>query len=195
MEAYSTNEVFHKSIVKAFKLDEYLEVLNLFHSDTYDTHKNEFQRAFCNYFGVRGNKKWRKIFFTIVDEYREASTMEFKILLAKVKESTGQYELSYCSKVQALKHPECPIIDKILLNFFKLKMPYKKTISDLVKLYNDYSARFTDFCDSPSGQSLITMFNGVLGESSLTDTKKIDTILWILRDSEVTYDKVEEHKN
>ena len=190
MEAYSTNEMFHRSIVKALKLDEYLKVLNLFHCDAYDIHKMEFQRAFCNYFAVRNNKTWRTKFFAIVDEYRDAPNMEFETFFTKVKESTGQYELSFCSKVQALKHPEYPILDKYLLDFFKMKMPYKKSISNLVELYIDYRARFTDFRDSPSGQSLIAMFNDVVSDPTITDTKKIDTMIWILRDPNVKYDLV-----
>lgn len=180
MTNITSTGLFESSLMKAYGLDQYLEIMKLYHSDDYAIKKHDFQETFSSYFRLRRDDEWKSHFFRIADDYRQKNGYPLEILLTKVKEITGNYELSFCSKLLAIHQPNHPIVDSILLKFFDLKQPTVKNVNDLVILYIEYSKRFDVFMHSRAGQSLIALFDKVFPhlKSEISDVKKMDTIIW-----------------
>ena len=104
--------------------------------------------------------------------------------LHELYERTGRIEVSFASKLVATLDPEKPVIDQFVLANFNLTPTYR-TGSDregkALKVYSQLCAMYETFITSPEGQLILTRFRDRYPKADVTDTKRIDLVLWQIR--------------
>lgn len=109
--------------------------------------------------------------------------------------SKERNETSFASKMLHTFKPEFPIWDRIVAtDHFGMKVPNKAEKEIVYDIYEKYVTRFNEYKSSDSGKELINIFNEICDElfdenflnenkpkTTITDTKKIDFLLWCCR--------------
>ena len=86
-------------------------------------------------------------------------------------------EASFSSKMIATLNPQMPIWDKYVLQNLGLKAPYsyaKNRLTKVVRLYD----QIIQWYDTEEAKHCLEIFNQHYPNVEMTDTKKIDWILW-----------------
>ncbi len=109
----------------------------------------------------------------------------FPQALGALRDATGRIEASFASKLVATLHPTMPVIDKFVLGNFGLCLPYynssnreTKTIEVYDRLCKDYDV----LTGSSQGLMIREKFSLRFPWAEITDIKKIDLVLWQIRD-------------
>ena len=81
-------------------------------------------------------------------------------------------------------NPKFPIWDSIVTKcHFKINVPYYKANKNLLcEKYLEYTSQFEEYKLSANGKMLIDLFNKRFPNINISDTKKIDFILWQARE-------------
>jgi hypothetical protein len=94
-------------------------------------------------------------------------------------------EASFSSKLVATINPELPIWDSIVLNHLGKKAPayYRKNrLKETVILYEEIAKWYERFMKTEEAMGIIQLFDEDYPNSGLTDIKKVDFVLWQIRD-------------
>ena len=145
-----------------------------------------FQRAYNGFYRVqRRQASWYSTYYNIMEQLK-GSKPTFGDILDRVYEVTGRYEPSFSSKLVATLCPDKPVWDKHVLSNIKQKAPAyssRTKIHDAKLRYADIENWYQTFLPSDDGVNWIKQFNELIPEhNKLTDLKKVDLILWQMRD-------------
>ncbi len=143
----------------------------------------EFQRRFTAFYRVRRSFEWRAQFFVLMEKSK-SSGGNFSEALRTIHLSTGRIEASFASKLVATLDPSKPVIDRFVLGCFQLRLPSWGSANREEKttgLYRQLCLKFDDFVKSHDGINIRNMFDEEYPDVEITDTKKLDLVLWQIR--------------
>ena len=144
----------------------------------------DFQREFDFFYKVRRNAEWRKVFFEIF-ERKKKKNCSYKEIITELYEGTGQVEASFASKMLASIDENMPIWDSKVLDRIGIKSSNKRgqqKLEETIELYDVIVQWYSDLkANKASYNEYITSFDSRFPDySSISDTKKIDFILWAM---------------
>ena len=148
----------------------------------------DFQREFDFFYKVRRNAEWRKVFFEIF-ERKKKKNCSYKEIITELYEGTGQVETSFASKMLASIDENMPIWDSKVLDRIGIKSSNKRgqqKLEETIELYDVIVQWYSDLkANKASYNEYITSFDSRFPDySSISDTKKIDFILWAMGEEE-----------
>lgn len=146
----------------------------------------EFQRAYNGFYRVqRRQASWYSTYYNLMEELKGSKPI-FGDVLDRVYEVTGRYEPSFSSKLVATLCDDKPVWDQHVLKNIGQKAPSYAShtkIRDAKLRYADIENWYKTFLTSDKGVNWINQFNDLIPEhGKLTDLKKVDLILWQMRD-------------
>ncbi len=176
----NTKKVIHK-IEPGLK--KYKAIMDYFYEVNVSQDK-EFQRKFNGFYRIRQRPKdFYQTYYSLLEECK-TKPLEFNKILKTLNEKLGRIEASFSSKLLATINTSMPIWDAFVLENLNLKKPaqYSKTrIEDTVKLYNQIIDWYKNIIISTEGIQMLEIFENEYPESGISDIKKIDFILWQIR--------------
>lgn len=177
-------------IVSAIKkaengIEQYLEIMELFGNVNVSEHKG-FQKKYNSFYRVRQRpREWYDSYYLLMEDCKTGG-VSFDSVIDSIFHATGRYEPSFSSKLLATVDVQKPIWDiYVLKNTGFTPPPYysKNKVSLAKEAYKSIEGWYKDFLSSGEGAIWIDLFNKNVGLSSqISDIKKIDFILWQIRD-------------
>jgi hypothetical protein len=170
------------AIINAKKgISQYLEIMELFPKSNVAMDHN-FQRKYNAFYRVRQrNENWYRVYYQFMED-QKGHNISFTEVLHYFKMKLGRYEPSFSSKLLATHNPDMPVWDVHVQSNIDLKPPpyYSSKKFELAQsAYQKIQAWYKDFECSPEGEKIINMFDNLIIESKfITNTKKIDFVLW-----------------
>ena len=151
----------------------------------------EFRKTFNGYYKLRQRSaKWYDKYYSLF-ESQFCADCSFEDLLREMHTVNGSLEVSFISKLIATVNPQMPIWDQYVVRNIGLesewlcssRLPKEKRIQKAVEIYNKIVKWYSDFLNDETGKACIKLFDQLLPQykDKLSDTKKIDCILWSKR--------------
>ena len=164
-------------------LKKYEHIMNRLHET--DVSKDiEFQRMFNGFYKMRQRKpEFYKEYYTLLEE-NKTNAISFGIVIEHLYRKFQRIEPSFSSKMVATINPNFPVWDEYVLTNLGLSKPAygtKNRINKTISLYNDIVKWYVDFLPTDDAKKMIILFNDRYKGANITDTKKIDLILWQIR--------------
>jgi hypothetical protein len=165
-------------------LKKYKTIMDKFYD--VDVSQNiEFQRLFNGFYKIRQRPKaFYSTYYSLLEKCKQ-KPLEFKDVLETFHNKTGRIEPSFSSKLLATINTSMPIWDVFVLKNLKLKPPpqYSKTrLEDTITLYNRIVEWYDGKTKSSEGKKMMEIFDETYPDSNISDIKKIDFILWQIRE-------------
>ena len=138
----------------------------------------DFQRFYNGFYRMRQrNSAFYTSYYQFFEENKHNQQLTFEDILHYLYGQTGQIHASFSSKMLATIRPEMPLWDKFVLQNLSLRAPYpyeKNRFEKVVQLYN----YIIQWYSTEETQNYLAIFNQHYPDAVMTDTKKIDWILW-----------------
>ncbi len=183
MNKQSIKMAIQKAIDKG-KIAQYLRIMSMLHKIDVSIDK-DFQREF-NAFYKMGQKKpdWYKEYFRFMQESKDGRP-EFKSVLMHFQSIFNRHEPSFASKFVATINPKRPVWDQHVFINTKIKRPSyasKNKAQEILAAYDLLQIWYDKFITSKDGVTLLETFRAMVPEhGKISDTKKIDFVLWQTR--------------
>lgn len=168
-------------------LIKYNNIMELFQNSQNVKSDTEFQKRFKGFYRLRRNDAFCEVYFKILQDNREDLNLSFETVLKKLFDNFNRIEASFSSKLIATINPNLPVWDSIVLNNLKEQL-ISENIKKLDKMeqalfkYNKLKRWYSENLNSDNCKLLIDQFDRNFPKSKITDTKKIDLILWQSRE-------------
>ena len=162
-------------------VDKYLEIMTCV--GTIDVSSDRcFQKRFNHFYRIRQKSAvWYQTYYDLLEESKVASP-SFEQVLLHLHDALGSFEASFSSKLVATIDPDQPIWDSHVLKNIGKSPPRCGTPArarKIVELFRDIQDWYRATLKSTQGDRIVSIFNDRIGENPiLTDTKKIDFVLW-----------------
>lgn len=144
----------------------------------------DFQKNFNGFYRMRQRKpEFYQEYYYFMEEHKEKK-IDFETVLYHFYDKFDRVEASFSSKMLATLNPHMPVWDEFVLNNLDLKKPSyssKNRLSKTVDVYNQIIYWYEDFLETDDAKEMIALFDKKYPQKNLTDTKKIDLILWKMR--------------
>lgn len=148
----------------------------------------KFQTTFNAFYKVRRNLGWREKYYKLFEDVRTSGDLSFESILKRLYNDTHRVEASFASKMLATLNPDMPIWDSVVLAKLELARPQwskcaETRLQNAVKRYGEIVDKFKSISDE-NKQYMIGEFDRAFEQfRDFSDTKKIDFIIWQMRDS------------
>ena len=163
-------------------LRKYLNIMNRIHKVDV-TIDADFQRSYNGFYRVRQRKKdFYDTYYSFMEDNKN-SAPSFEETLLYIHKELGRVEASFSSKLVATLNPDMPIWDSVVLQNLNLKMPNSSSnrLFKTIMLYDKICRWYAEFKSSDEGKSMIELFDNYYPGTLITDTKKVDFVLWQIR--------------
>lgn len=161
------------------KLPTYLNIMDTLLKTDVSTDR-DFQRMFNGYYRVqRRSSSFYTAFYRFLEDHKQDQNLTYSSVLQEIHSATGRIERSFSSKLFATVRPEYPVWDSHVLNNLGLKPPTYGT-RDLDKIVSTYEC-ICSWYQSDEARQRVAIFDAHFPNAPITDTKKIDFILWQTR--------------
>jgi hypothetical protein len=173
-----------KVLGRLSSVGQYTALMKMWKDDSqFEIFKSQYEEF---YKLKRYPEKFRNKYFAYMQENKGNSSLTFKEVLTELKGFQGTVEASFASK---LLHTICPddfpTWDKWIGKYTKIKIPSnkdkQKQFNQAVERYINLTTWFKDYIISKQGETVLKLFNNYYPAFKLTNTKKIDLVLWQLR--------------
>ena len=165
-------------------VQKYIIIMDWFNK-TDVTLDKEFQRKFNGYYKVRQRKpEFYEAYYSFM-ESKKGTDVTFGEILNYFFKKLGRVEASFSSKLLATINPKKPIWDEFVLKNLGLKKPStysKDRLSKIIDLYKSIENWYVDFFESEDADQIIRTFDIRYPNSGINNVKKIDFLLWKVRD-------------
>ena len=146
----------------------------------------DYQRNYNRFYRVRRGAEWQSVYYEILlREY--GNKPSFAQVITEMYERTGNIEPSFSSTLVATLDTDKPVWDKyVLTNLGKKLTGTNKEVrlKNAISLYQDIEEWYCAFLLTEEGKQWISLFDEKLIEFfDLSATKKIDLILWSMREN------------
>lgn len=174
----NAHELLQEKLARSLGLDGYAAIMQ----GKDDIDSPDFQRKFNGFYRVRRNGEWRTIYYDLFKKARNQH-WSFAQIITEIYRSTGNVEASFSSKMLATIDPDKPIWDQFVLKGLGLKLkgttPEEK-LHNAIALYRRIEKWYADYLLTEEARQNIAEFDRILPDYTwLSDTKKIDFLLWI----------------
>ncbi len=140
----------------------------------------EFQRKYNGFYKMRQRSSdYYQTYFSFMEQ-KKSTGVSFEDTLKQLSK-LGRIEMSFSSKLVATIDPTKPVLDEFVLKNLGLSKPKsysKNRIEQTIELYNKIEKIYTDFLFTNEGKDLLSEFDRFFPGTDLTDTKKLDLMLW-----------------
>lgn len=118
-------------------------------------------------------------FTPFFEQHKYDKDLTYPTVLEALYSETGRVERSFSSKILATVRPELPVWDKYVLeNLGEAVPPYgSRNLAKIIAAYDDICAWY----QSDEALRLVPVFDAHFPNIPITNTKKIDFILWQTR--------------
>ena len=145
-----------------------------------------FQRKFKAFYKVRQRpKEWYEKYFASMQDWK-GTNPTFDEVLDHLNILLSRYEPSFSSKLVATLDPEQPVWDKFVLKNTRTKEPSytsKQKFEEAKAAYKGIQKWYQQFLSSRDGKLVKSVFEQIVPEhAKITDLKKVDFVLWQMRD-------------
>lgn len=146
----------------------------------------DYQRNYNRFYRVRRGAEWQSVYYEILlREY--GNKPSFAQVITEMYERTGNIEPSFSSKLVATLDTDKPVWDKYVLTNLSKKLTgtnKEVRLKNAISLYQDIEEWYRAFLLTEEGKQWISLFDEKLIEFfDLSATKKIDLILWSMREN------------
>lgn len=154
----------------------------------------KYQSKYKNFYKMNRvknpNKNFYQEYFKIINKLKGKDNIDFKTVYNEVRKFQTNNEISFASKLAHTLNDDLPIWDEIVASIhFGYLRPSKESSNwenASIYLYEAYQRNFAYYKNNnPEAKQIIKTFNKVFKdyEDKISDTKKIDFILWLDRDN------------
>lgn len=185
LSTFIDKDIFGKVLADALGLEKYKLILKIY--DEHGVDNISFQRSFNSFFKVRRNSAWRETFYSVFLKCSNQKDVSFKEIITTLYAMTNQIEPSFSSKMLHVINPNYPIWDQYVIKNLGLKLTGNKEtkLHNAIKIYDDIINWYGGYLVSKTGKEFIDDFDQRLPRfRDITNVKKIDSVLWKLRDYE-----------
>ncbi len=172
-------KILQSQLARSLGLDRYAEIM------AGDPMSPDFQRTFNGYYRIRRNEAWRRQYYALFAKARSEG-FSFAQIITELYQLTGNVEASFSSKMLATIDASKPIWDQYVLQNLGLELAGKtqeEKLQNAVALYDQIEKMYADYLTTDEAQSSITAFDQLLPDYAwISDTKKIDCLLWSKRE-------------
>lgn len=167
-------------------LKKYQWIMKAFKETDVSTNR-EFQRKFNHFYRIRQRTpEFYASFYQKLEASKKGKCPTFGEILEYFWSIFQRIEASFSSKLIATVNPNLPVWDNEVLRNLKLRKPYYYEIDELrlektKKLYALMRKWYADYLKTEECRKQLADFDKRFPHSGITDTKKIDLILWQTR--------------
>lgn len=162
------------------EVKRYCDLMQNLHKTNVSENK-DFQRKYNGYYKMqRRSADFYRCYYEYLDRQKNNVGLTYEEVLRYIYEQTGRVEASFSSKLLASANPNMPIIDSRVFEFLGFGLPYyyeKNRIEKIISLYE----KLVHWYQSEDSNGFLDKFNEILPNVEISDTKKIDFILWLSR--------------
>ena len=174
-------------------IEQYSALQRDFHNTPDVTNAPNFQRTFRAFYQVRRDATWQRAFFEFMQQHRMAPPSFQKTLMALAAQAQ-RCEASFASKLAATLNPDLPVLDSLVLGVMRTHLgrrgsghgkwtllrtgTLESRLERAIIVYNDLIDTVADILSTPGVRGLIGLFDKSNERYALTDTKKLDLMLW-----------------
>ena len=142
----------------------------------------DFQKAFNGFFRMgRRTKEYYHDYYHYLQQHKETG-ISFADALTFLYEKHGRLEMSFVSKMVAMVNPAYPIWDSIVTKgHFGIIAPYanaKNRLQKGIDQYNRYCDCYHTYMQTAEAKMKIAEFDTLFPGTQITETKKLDFMLW-----------------
>lgn len=171
-------EVLQEQLARSLGLDRYAFIIRG------NPLSPDYQKIFNGYYRVRRNEEWRANYYSLFRKAQKES-YSFEQIIRELYYLTGNVEASFSSKMLATIDASKPIWDQYVLNNLNLVLTGKSPVEKLqcaTALYREIEKWYVDYLKTSEARKNIGFFDRMLPNYSwVSDTKKIDCLLWSKR--------------
>jgi hypothetical protein len=141
-----------------------------------------WRKKYNHFYRVRRDEAFQREYYNIFRTIREQSAT-FEQVLKNVFLKTNRIEASFSSKLFATHYPDMPIWDSEVLKKLGMSPPKQHKmepdrIQGIIKCYDAIADWYKHELNSERGIAMLDIFDKRIGKAAITDTKKIDLMLW-----------------
>lgn len=166
-------------------LVKYLRIMDTLNNVDVSTNE-DFQKAYNGFYRMRQRKsEFYEKYYSFMESNKNNKEISFEKTLLYFHNELGRVEASFSSKLIATINPSLPIWDSVVLKNLNLKQPYtysKDRVEKTILLYNKINLWYQDIIESEQGKRIISIFDSNYPNTPITNVKKIDFVLWQMRD-------------
>lgn len=176
------DEVMKEMIMDYLKIDKYERIINNLHKMDISTKDNQFKDDFNSYYMVRRDPTWQEKYYTYFQNIKDKDkdSLSFSKILQDIS-FDDKVESSFASKMLATIDQDKPIIDKNILNYFKLKIDgstKEERIDKAIKVYDTIEKEYKKLLRNDEINSTIDKLKKLIDKNDISETKILDYILW-----------------
>ena len=141
----------------------------------------EFQKKYNGFYRMRQRSSdYYQRYFSFLEQNKNTE-VSFEKTLKYFDEKLSRIEASFSSKLVATIDPTKPVWDEFVLKNLGLSKPKnhsKNRIEQTIELYHEIEHKYKEFLLTNKGKDLLIEFDRFFPDTDLTDTKKLDLLLW-----------------
>ena len=150
---------------------------------------DDFQRDYNHFFRVRQkSQEFYTEYYKFMEKHKNDKALTYEAVLKHLYRIEGKVEASFASKLLSMINPDLPVLDRQVLENLDVKLSrptdHKKRIECSLAAYEEICEWYKNHFKSGEAKEWIKLFDGHYPEAKnkITDVKKIDLILWQIRD-------------
>jgi hypothetical protein len=187
-----TKKQIKDALLRLSDVGRYKHLMDLFRQG--DVSKDTvFQEKYEEFYMLkRRPEKFRKAYFVYMQKQRENKELKFKDVLEYLftvrQKGKVKVEASFAAKLLHTINPKFPTWDEWIGENIDTKIPPSnndkaRQIEKAIELYDQLIDNFDKYRKSENGKKLLATFDNTFPgfKNTITDTKKIDLVLWQMR--------------
>lgn len=145
----------------------------------------EYRRKFAGYYRMRFvSPKYRDCFFSLFETVKNNNALSFEDVSKQLFQVDKRHQFSFISKMLHTIDPNRPIYDSHVHMALQIYRPYQSEIEREIKqdiqILNQISEAYRRLEASKEIVEILTEFDKIVPDRSMTVAKKLDFILWAL---------------
>jgi len=177
------NKVRGALLEKGPRINKYFEIMRIVH-ETNVKEDTCFRTLFNGFYKIMKKKpEFYDIFYSYLEKHK-SKEVKYEDILQYFYKEFGRIEKSFSSKLLATIDPNMPVWDTIVLDRLGMAAPttttpdkFKKTVD----MYYDIVEWYEIYLTTDNAKEVIQIFDAVFPCNSATNIKKIDLVLWSIR--------------
>jgi hypothetical protein len=148
----------------------------------------DFQTRYNHFYRVqRRGKAWYAEYYSFMERNKNNKALGLEEILCHLYRCFERVEFSFSSKILATINPDMPIWDKQVMENAGLRLPpgadKKRKLEESIISYANLTAWYGEYMKSENGKRMIELFDASYPGASISDTRKIDFVLWQMRNA------------
>ncbi|MDR0474878.1 MAG: hypothetical protein LBH43_14535 [Treponema sp.] len=187
MQIIQNAEAIQKALERLSLVGRYKHIMDMFRSESDITKSDVFMSEYKSFYRLRLGKDLSKKYFQFMQKNKTNSALTFEAVIRHFYKEFGSVEASFSAKLLHTIQPDKPTWDQWIGKNTKITIPPSMPGKDeqlkiAVKQYAKLIECFNEYRTSEEGKKLLRMFDKQYPNSGISDTKKVDLVLWQIRE-------------